>query len=305
MEVADIVAGGAEQHRRRRFVEAQQVDDGVLDIGGRDGDGLIGDVAMAAILAHRRDAQRVLLVALGERDDRLGHRRREQQGAAGVGRRVEDLLEIVAKAHVEHFVGFIEDGDLDRPQLQRAAFEMVAQTARRADDDMGALVQRLALLRGVHAADAGGDARAGLAIEPDQLAADLQRQFAGRRDDEGERRAGAIGAAILAQQLGRHGEAEGDGLARSGLRRDQQIAAFGIGFEHGGLHGRGRGIATGGQRFAEKRRECFKVHGPPCPRIAQNANRADGTSRRWSDCRRRNSWQIANCGTVDGGGRGS
>ena len=42
-----------------RLVEAQQVDHRMLDVGRRDGHRLIGDVAMAALLADRRDAQRV------------------------------------------------------------------------------------------------------------------------------------------------------------------------------------------------------------------------------------------------------
>ena len=40
----------------------------------------------------------------------------------------------------------------------------------------------------IHAADAGHDSRAGKMIEPCQLALDLQRQFARRRDDQGQRR---------------------------------------------------------------------------------------------------------------------
>ena len=53
MQMADIVARGAEQHRGFGFVEAEQIDDGMFDVGRGDGDGLIGDVAMAAILAFR------------------------------------------------------------------------------------------------------------------------------------------------------------------------------------------------------------------------------------------------------------
>ena len=284
VEVADIVARRTEQHRRRCLVEAQQVDDGILDIGGRHGDGLIGDVAMATVFAHRRDAQRVALVALGQRHDRLGDGCRKHEGAPCFGCRIKDLLKVLAEPHVEHFIGFIEDGDLDAAQLQRAAFKVIAQPPRRADDDMRALAEQLAFLGSIHAADTGGDARAGLAIQPDQFATDLQRQFAGRRDDQRQRRTGAVGAAFVIEQLGRHGDTEGDGLARSGLRRDQQVTRLGFGLEDGGLDRGGRGIATGGKRFGEKRRQSFKGHAPPCPSLPQNAmfmlrmrNSASGT----------------------------
>ena len=147
MEPADIVAGGAEQQRRIRLVQPQQIDHRMLDLGRRDGHRLIVDVAMAALLADRGDAQRVALVALGERHDRLGHGRREEQGAALRRRRVEYLLEILAKAHVEHLVGFVEHRGLELAEVERAALEMVAQPPRRADHDMGAVREAAALLR--------------------------------------------------------------------------------------------------------------------------------------------------------------
>jgi hypothetical protein len=51
----------------------------------------------------------------------------------------------------------------------------------------------------------------------------------------------------VAQQGGGGGEAEGDGLARAGLGADQQVAAFGVGFQHGGLDGGGLGITLSGK----------------------------------------------------------
>ena len=62
------------------------------------------------------------------------------------------------------------------------------------------------------------------------------------------------------EQLGRHGQAEGDGLARAGLGRDEQVAPGGVGFEHGGLDRGGFGIAARGQGFGEHRREVGKGH---------------------------------------------
>jgi hypothetical protein len=193
---------------------------------------------MAALLADGRDAQRVLLVALGERDDRPRHGRREEQGAALRRRRVEDLLEILAKAHVEHLVGLVEHDDLELRQVERAAFEMVAQPPRRADDDMGALRERAPLLHRVHAADAGRDPRAGLGVEPGELAADLQRQLAGRGDDqasgsrgEGRRRRRAAAAPW-------RGRRRPSCPSRSGPRRSGRALRFGL--EDGGLDGGGR-----------------------------------------------------------------
>ena len=103
-------------------------------------------------------------------------------------------------------------------------------------------------------------ARAALRVEPRQLAADLQGQFAGRRDHQRQRLRGCGQAAVLAEQVRRHGEAEGDGLAGAGLGRDQQVAALGLGFEHGGLDRGGLGIAARGERLGEETRQIFKGH---------------------------------------------
>ncbi len=259
VEVADIVARRAEQHRRLRLVKAQQVDHGVLDIRRRDGDRLIGDVAMAAILAHGRNAQRVALIALGQRDDRLGERGGEQEGAPLGRGRVEQRLQLLAKAHVEHFVGFIEHRDLERRQVERAALEMVAQPARRADDHMRAMRQRAPLARGVHAADAGRDPRARCSIEPAQFLGDLKCQFARRGDHKRQRQARRGKRTVIEQVFG-HGEAKGDGLARPGLGRDQQVAAARIVLRHLGLDGGQRFVTALRKRLGEAGGKVRKGH---------------------------------------------
>ena len=79
-------------------------------------------------------------------------------------RGVEDLLELLAEAHVEHLVGLVEHRYAQGREVERAAFEMIAQPSRRADDDVRAACQCPALLHRVHAADAGDHARAGVRV---------------------------------------------------------------------------------------------------------------------------------------------
>ena len=57
-------------------------------------------------------------------------------------------------------------------------------------------------------------------IEPGQLAFDLQRQLARRRDDKGERRAGRWQSGSVAEQRLGHRGAVGDSLPGAGLGRD-------------------------------------------------------------------------------------
>jgi hypothetical protein len=58
------------------------------------------------------------------------------------GQGLEDEFQILAKAEVEHLVGLVQDHGGDERRVERGAFEMVAQPARGADDDMRAAFQR-------------------------------------------------------------------------------------------------------------------------------------------------------------------
>ena len=187
MQVAYIITRGAKQDRGFRFVEPQQVDHGVLDIRRSNGHGLIGNIAMTAIGVGSGNAQGIALVTLGQRDNRLGHGCREQQGAAAIRRGIQQFLKILTKAHVEHFVRFIEHRDSQTGKVKGAAFQMVAQAARRPDDDMCPVIERTPLAHRVHAANTGDNAGTGRLVKPGKLAADLQGQFTGWRNHQGQR----------------------------------------------------------------------------------------------------------------------
>ena len=187
LQMARGVAGVAEHDGGGRIEIAQQVDHRLLGLARIDPHGAIFDVGMAGFAAGRLDAQGVALVFSSQRDDAFRHGRGKQQSAAGLRRRVEEEFEILAKAHVEHFVGLVEHDRRKARKVERAALQMVAQPPRRADDDGRAGLKRTALGARVHAADAGGDPRPGLRVKPAQLLRDLERQLAGRGDDEAER----------------------------------------------------------------------------------------------------------------------
>jgi murein L,D-transpeptidase YcbB/YkuD len=271
VEVTDIVAGRAEQHRRFGFVEAQQVDDGMFDVGRRNRDGAVADVAMTTIFTDGRDAQRIVLVTLCQCHDRLWHRCREHEGATFFWRCVEDLFQIFAETHVEHFIGFIEHGDLQRAEVESATLEVIAEATRRADDYVRAMRKVATLFRGIHAADAGCDARTGLAIKPHEFAADLKRKLTGRGDHERQWLQREGDTPVFIEHLGSHGEAKRDGLSRTRLRGHDKIASCGFGFEDGGLNGCRGGIAVVGERFGEKRWNVSKFchAGAPTPETLQ------------------------------------
>ena len=100
-----------------------------------------------------------------------------------------------------------------------------------------------------------------MAVEPAQLALDLQGQFARRRDDERERRAGRGQGGGVAEQRLRHRDAIGDGLARAGLGRNQEIPAQGLRGGDGGLNRRRLQIAALLQSEGERGIGCKWVQG--------------------------------------------
>ena len=245
VKVADIITCGAKQHRGFGFVKAQQVDHRMFDVRRRDRHRLIGNINMALRIIDRGNAQGVLLIALGQCDDGLGHGCRKHHGAPRCWRRIEDFLKVITKAHVEHLVCLIEHGKLQRRQVKRAALEMIAQAARCADDDMRALIERAALFRWVHTANTSGDAGVERGEQPLKLTADLQSQFARRRDHQRQRGAGSGQGFRFGQQLHADGEAEGNGLARAGARRNDQIAIERARLDNRRLDRSRRGIALG------------------------------------------------------------
>ena len=105
----------------------------------------------------------------------------------------------------------------------------------RADHDVGARGELTLLAARIHAADAGNHARIGILIEPGEFAMHLKRQFAGRRDDQRQGGGGPLEPLGAIQQVVRKRQAIGDRFARTGLRRNQQIAAGGIVGQHRGL----------------------------------------------------------------------
>ena len=125
---------------------------------------------------------------------------------------------------------------------------MVAQPARRADDDVRAVAERAALLGGVHPADAGRDAHAGRGVEPLQLLLTCSASS----------RVGAMISASAARPA-RPPSSSASAIARPNATvlpdpvcaettRSRPCAS---GCEDGGLDGGERGVATRGERLAE------------------------------------------------------
>ena len=143
------------------------------------------DLRRGLFLAGDFHADRVAQQAVGQAGDLGRHGGREQAGLTLRRQRGDDAADVLDEAQVEHPVGLIQHELADGAELQFAGLHQVADAAGRADDDVGAAAHRLDLLEAAGTAD---DHHGAQARQVDRQGADgfvdLQRQFAGRRQDQ-------------------------------------------------------------------------------------------------------------------------
>ncbi len=238
---ADLVAGvlGADEHDGGVAVgDLQDAGQRVDLVPERDDRVGLPDGVDRGRLPGHGDVDRVVEVLAGDGPDGRRHGRGEQRGlplAGGVG---EDAVDVLGEAHPEHFVGLVQDQELQSGQVQGAALEVVDDPAGGADDDL-----RAGLQRGPLRQEAGpavdrddGDRRQVRGEGGDRLG-DLHGEFTGRGEHQ------CLHAAVAVDRREQR-HAEGGGLSGAGLRDTGDVAA-------GQQRGDGSGLDGGGDVEAE------------------------------------------------------
>ncbi len=182
--------------------------------------------------------------------------------SAGVA--LKDEFEILAKAEVKHFVGFIEDDGSEPARNQSVALDVIAQTTRGSNDDMRAFRKLAALEPAVHATDAGDNPCAGILVEPTQLAFDLEGEFARRRNDKRNGRGDLAHLLVFAENRRGDSQAVSDRLAGTGLCGDEDIPRLRFLGQHSGLNRRRVVVIALGERASQRRAGLKKGHGWIC-----------------------------------------
>ena len=204
-------------------------------------------------LALRLNAQRVTLKIPSQFRDFFRHSGRKHQSAT-LGRGcVQDIFQILAKPQIKHLVCLIQHSRPQARQIKRATVDMVAQSPRRADNNMRAPVQGTLFGAVIHAAHASGNLRARWPIKPIQFARHLQRQFASGGNHQGHRGVGIQKLIRAAQQLIGNRNTKGHGLAGTRLCRNQHIAVLRFGGQNSHLHGCQGFIALSRQCRSQRR----------------------------------------------------
>ena len=220
----------------------------------------VGDQLGRRVARRDLDRRRVVEKAVGQPPDLVRERGREQQVLAARRKDREDLADVADEAHVEHPVGLVEDEDLDPRQVDRPLTEVVEQAAGRRDDDLRAGAQRADLRVEADAAiDRRGADRVLGAVGPDALL-DLERELAGRGEDQRTDDARAAGGSRRVEAL-QHRQHEGGRLAGAGLGAGEDVAALEDERDRLGLDGGGFGVALLGDGAKELGRQPKGIEG--------------------------------------------
>jgi len=215
-----LLLGEAERHAAFRSEAGEQAQDRVHALLGVDFVEALFDlcIVMQGFGTH---LLRVAHEACGQLLDAGGVGSREQQGLP-LGRCLaDDVGDGVVEAHVQHAIGFIEHQGVQPVEFQRAFPQMFLDPARRADDDVRAMLQRSDLRSDGDAAAQREDLDVvRRARQPPQLLGDLVGQLARRAQDQ------RLAAEITRIERVEQGDAECGGLSTAGLGLSDQVVAF-------------------------------------------------------------------------------
>jgi hypothetical protein len=198
------------------------------------------------------DVHGVLEEALRQAADGVGHRGGEQAGLPLGRHGAQDAFDIGQETHVEHAVGLVEDQQLHLVQAGVALLEVVEESARRGHEDgRGVGAQVAGLVAEADAAEDVEDAHAGALGDLGEFVGDLDGQFTGGDEHEGDD--AAAGRQLAGVLHG--GDAEGGRLAGARAGLGQKVAAGEEVRDGLGLDGAGRLVPHRGDGVEGSRAE--------------------------------------------------
>ena len=151
--------------------------------------------------------------------DALRQGRREQhiETLLGVGQSPQQVSNIFYETQIKHAVGLVEDGDLDLIELEYALLEVVNDSPGRANKNIHAGLDAIALFVVIRAAVGETDIELGVLAEHLRIIGDLHREFAGGREHERPRLFLTLRRGLRLQKSLEGSDQERRGFAGSGL----------------------------------------------------------------------------------------
>ena len=219
--------GACEHQNLAPVVVANDVQQHFLLARTADGVNHLADALHRGVAWRDLDRQRIAQQTAGEFADFVAEGGREQQALLFGRNQLQNLLHVMDEAHVEHTVGFVEDEDFNRGQVQKTLLCQVEQTAGCCHQHVHAALDGLDLWVHAHAAEH----HAGLELQVLPIVAhgffNLCCQFACRSHHQGTNTPAAklVGRCGTLGESRQHGQRERCCLAGAGLGTCQQILA--------------------------------------------------------------------------------
>ncbi len=137
----------------------------------------------------------------------------------------QHAADIMDKAHIQHAVRFVQHQHFHLRQVDGVLMRQIEQTARRSDQHIDAATQFHHLRVNADAAENHQRTQVEVFAVVAYVFADLRRQFARRRQDQGAYRTAAFRAARLGAEPLQQRQGKAGGFAGAGLGARQQIAS--------------------------------------------------------------------------------
>ena len=248
-QLAASLLGVAERERADRAVMLEQDADGFQALVVLD---LVEALANLGVLVlfKQLDLLRLAQELAGQSHDAFRKGCRKEHRLASIRALLGNVGDVVVEAHVEHAIGLVEHQRIECVELQAAAFEVVHDASRRADDDVRAVLQAVALRAQGCAAAKREDLDIGFGTgQATDFLRHLVGQFACRAQHHG------LHGETARIQVGQQRQGKGRRLAAAGLGLGDQVVAGERDGQAGGLDRRHRQVFELFKRRLDARRQ--------------------------------------------------
>lgn len=156
----------------------------------------------------------------GDLKDILGHGSGEQGDLGGLGKELEDVVDLLGETTGQHLIGLVEDEELHGGGGENTALDHVVDTAGGTDNDLGTGAE------GVHVLTDVGTTDTGVAVEGHEVTdgnndlLDLLGQLTGGGEDK------SLASLDLGVDLLQSRDGEGSGLTGTGLGLSDDIVTW-------------------------------------------------------------------------------
>jgi len=313
-QLRSIHAPVHEEQAALSFGHEQHIHEGRVGLVPADRITDVLDVDVGRAQTRTLENERLTLEALRQIEHTAGKGRRDEMTGPLGRQRLQDRVELLAEAHVEHLIRLVEHDVRDRVGGDGAVPQMIEQATRCPDHELRAPCQRSALIQDRGAPRHHFDAQtAQVGIEPGELVSYLRRQLPRRHDQQRARMRDSVGGPATdarpprrarglsgrrhrprrripvdrrrrqrLQEVIREGEPDRYGLARTRLRRNAQVTALRLRRNDGLLNSGERVESAALERSGEgvgQARESIGGHGVSGKRVRLRRGHGAGVRR--------------------------